>query len=579
MGLRAVPKLVLAGAGVLAWSLTMVKNGVLYPYGVGFWGPHGHDGIWHLSLAGGLSRGSLEMPIFAGQQIKNYHLGFDFLLALLHRFSGLELSTLYFQILPVLMALAIAVLTYYLVWLWQRSSSAALWAVFFTFFGGSWGWVVSWIRNGTFGGESMFWSQQAISTLINPPYALSLVILLAGMAVLLQYDSRPTRGKFFAAAILFGLLIQIKAYAGVLALAGLGIVALVSGVKSRKFDLLGLAVVSAVVAMLMFLPTGFSSGSLFVWQPGWFLETLMGLSDRFNWPRFYQAMLTYRGAGWWVKAVTAYSVAAGIFVIGNFGTRIFALFYKSKYRPANGLDYVGIFSVTAIGLGTVFPMLFVQTGTPWNTVQFFYYSQFFAGLFAGVVVARFLSGKGRAVSVAAACLLIGLTLPTTFDTLTHYLPSRPPAKISVWELEALQKIASLPDGRVFTPPFDADAARAAQHLPPRPLRLYESTAYVSAYSQHPVYLEDQVNLDITGYEWQPRRQKSLEFMTTSDSKWAARFLVENRIRYVYLPEVAVVRPRFSASEVGARVIWENQESAVWEVIEYAYAFSGNYGVE
>src|SRR3989344_8228028 len=36
--------------GSLSWLLTTVKNGLVYEYGMGFWGAHGHDSIWHLNL-------------------------------------------------------------------------------------------------------------------------------------------------------------------------------------------------------------------------------------------------------------------------------------------------------------------------------------------------------------------------------------------------------------------------------------------------------------------------------------------------------------------------------------------------
>ena len=67
--------------GTISWSLTMVKSGLIYDYGMGFWGPNGHDGIWHIALVKSLLRGSLDMPVFAGEALKNYHIGFDFLLA------------------------------------------------------------------------------------------------------------------------------------------------------------------------------------------------------------------------------------------------------------------------------------------------------------------------------------------------------------------------------------------------------------------------------------------------------------------------------------------------------------------
>src|SRR3989344_9599996 len=155
--------LLLIVAGSLAWALTMVKSGLRYDYGVGFWGPNGHDGVWHLSLARSLASGSLEMPIFAGEQIKNYHLGFDLLLAGLHKISGIPVVNLYFQVIPPILAVLIGWLTYKL--------TKSLWSVFFVYFGGSLGWMFG-------GGESMFWSAQAISTLLNPPFALSLIFIL-----------------------------------------------------------------------------------------------------------------------------------------------------------------------------------------------------------------------------------------------------------------------------------------------------------------------------------------------------------------------------------------------------------------
>src|SRR3990167_3443776 len=64
--------------GTLSWSLVMVRSGV-----TGFWGPNGHDGVWHVALANSLKRGSFEMPVFSGENLKNYHIGFDLGLAFL----------------------------------------------------------------------------------------------------------------------------------------------------------------------------------------------------------------------------------------------------------------------------------------------------------------------------------------------------------------------------------------------------------------------------------------------------------------------------------------------------------------
>nr|OGC89949.1 MAG: hypothetical protein A2V48_02570 [Candidatus Amesbacteria bacterium RBG_19FT_COMBO_48_16] len=541
--------------GTLAWSATMVKSGLVYPFGMGFWGPNGHDGVWHISLAENLSRGNLNMPIFAGAKLQNYHLGFDLILATVHKLTAVPVSVLYFQILPPLLAVLIGLAAYYWVRLWTQNDICAWWSVFFIYFGGSFGWLVSWVRTGQLGGESMFWSQQAISTLVNPPFALSILLLLIGLIGLVGYQQTSSPRYFWMTSLAFGLVGFVKIYAGVIALSGLSLLAF------RHRRLLPVFFISLTLFLVLFLPLNRNSSELLVFQPGWFLETMMGLPDRFNWPRFYQAMITYPQAANWPKAVLAYAVAATIFVLGNLGTRAFAFFHL---KSSSLFSISELFIWQGIALGFIFPMLFLQAGTPWNTIQFFYYTQFFAAILAGIFIGRLPEIiKNRKILFTIYSLLFTFTLPTSIDTLRHYLPSRPPAKISTEELEALKFLRRQPAGVVLTPPFDRGAAENTVLSPPRPLYLYESTAYVSAFSAQPVYLEDEVNLDITGYDWKSRRRQLEEFFAQRDAASASDFLAQNKIAYIYLPDIAHTRPRLSASELGFTTLFANSQVAIW----------------
>lgn len=462
-------KWLLLGVGTLIWSLVMVKSGLIYSYGMGFWGANGHDAIWHLALASSLSRFSLEMPVFAGFPIQNYHIGFDLFLAFLHLISQIPLSNLYFQILPPLFAFSIGFLSYQFMYIWKKDRQAAWWATFFVYFGGSFAYVFN-------SGESLFWSQQAISTLINPPFALSLVFFLLCLLSL-------ALNKQKTAILLFAVLPQIKVYAGILAFAGLFLASLKN---ARLFKVLFL---SSLMAAALYLPLNWNSASLVVFQPLWFLQNLFG-SGRLNWPQMFSALQTYYSGHIYVKGALAYGLALLIFLIGNLGTRIVFL---ASIRLKTWIDYLFL-PVLLLGIG--FPMLFVQQGTAWNTIQFFYYSLFIAALYAGTAVRKF--------PAVFQVLIVLLTLPTAYLALQHYLPARPPAMISVHELSALKFLSQQPAGIVYTLPFDKKAADAAASHPPRPLYLYESTAYVAAFSGHPVWLEDTVNLNITGYDWQSR---------------------------------------------------------------------------
>jgi uncharacterized membrane protein len=214
--------------------------------------------------------------------------------------------------------------------------------------------------------------------------------------------------------------------------------------------------------------------------------------------------------------------------------------------------------------GIVFPMFFLQEGTPWNTIQFFYYSLTFSGILAGVVLGKWLEEKRqKSIKTLVIIAIIFLSIPTTVATLKHYLPSRPPAKISNEELEALSFLSKQSSGVVLTYPFDREAAREALANPPRPLYLYESTAYVSAFGKKTAYLEDEVNLDITGYGWRGRREEVESFLNTLNQEEARSFLRENNISYIYW--IKGQRATLGETQLGITKIFENNEVDIFVV--------------
>jgi hypothetical protein len=542
----------------------MIKSGIVYSYGMGFWGPNGHDGIWHIAIIESLSKGAWAMPIYAGESIRNYHIGFDLLVAILHKISFIPVSTLYFQIIPPIMAIGIGIFSYMFVYEWTRSKLQSFWSIFFIYFGGSFGWIVNLFRGQEIGGESMFWAQQSISTLINPPFALSLLVLFSGLYFLLLGRRSDDKKKLFLATILFGLLIQIKVYAGILLLAGLFAGAFWDIIKGRGITLFKVASGALIVSILIFVPVNGLSYSTLVFQPFWFLETMMAVSDRFYWPKFAEALMNYRLGGVYIKLILGYALAFLIFWYGNLGTRIF----KEKkvwdwVRNYKKLESTEVIVITIIVVGIAFPLLFIQQGTPWNTIQFLYYSLMFSGIVAGIAFGELLSKNKNAIMFPSSILLIFLTIPTTLGTLNQYLPSRPPAKLSILELQALTFLSKENDGVVLTYPFNPIAARIAEANPPRPLYLYESSAYVSAFSKKDVFLEDEVNLNITGYDWLERRQEVEVFYNSLDEEFSYKFLRDNNISYIYW--LKGQRARLGEDQLGIEKIFENEEVEIYRV--------------
>jgi hypothetical protein len=548
--------------GTLSWSLTMAKSGLIYPeYGMGFWGPNGRDGVWHISLSRSLSQGSLEMPNFAGERIKNYHIGFDLFLAGIHSLTGIPLLHLYFQILPPLIALSIGILTYIFVYRWKKSKSAALWSTFFVYFGGSFGWIVTLLRSGNIGGESVFWSQQAISTLVNPPLALSWVFILLTL-VLLQ-----SRKNIVVTAVVASLILQTKAYGGALFLPALLAVALFQVVLKKDSYFIKVFILTFILSLILFIPLNGGSTGFLIFQPFWFLETMMSYTDRFGWTKFYDAMVNYRASNNWLKAMLAYGLAFAIFWFGNIGTRSIKEIEVIRWlRHPKRMTWVEVFITLIIIGGLVSTLLFVQRGTPWNIIQFLYYALLFSGILAGVAASDFTQKFSPKARVLSYLVLVLLTIPTTLSTLWwSYLPARPPAKLSFEEMDALQFLAGQPKGIVLKYPFDSAKSEEAKTNPPRPLYLYDTDAYISAFSGKSVYLEDSINADITGFDAVGRYQEEMKFYNTLNEVEARKFLHDNSITYLYW--VKPQRARLGDKQLGLERIFENKEVDIWKVIK------------
>ena len=568
------PLVILVFLGSVSLSLAMIKSGLIYDFGMGFWGPNGHDGIWHIALINQLAKFSLANPVFAGGKLTNYHFGFDLLAALASRLTGLNPVKLYFQILPPSMAVLIGLLVYRFVREWTGSKKSAWWATFFVYFAGSWGWLVSLIKTGRLGGESMFWANQAVSTLINPPYALSLIILLLGLIKFLDYFEKPDKSNLIICLLLFGILVQIKVYAGIIVLSSLFCLAVFTSilpsieVNTQKREIWRLFILTLVVSLVIFIPFNLKSPSLLVFSPLWFPRSMLAYADRFGLFKLENARIAYLNSGKWLKWILTEGLAVTIFILGNLGTRVIGFFYGGWWwRMKRKVSEMEVFLFSALIVSLIIPLLFIQKGNPWNTIQFFYYFQFLLAIFAGVVVSNLLGMKPKQSRLhiyiyVTVGLLVGLTLPTTIATLKNdYLPSRPPARVSIEELEALSFLRHRPEGVVLTFPYDP--LWKTKFSEPKPLYAYETSAYVSALSGKQTFLEDEMNLEISGYSWQPRKEEETKFFSTSDSTWAKDFLRGSRIKYIYL--VKGQKMGLDLGDIDAEKILENGEVTIFEV--------------
>jgi hypothetical protein len=511
--------------------IPVIRSGLLYNYGIGFWGPNGHDGIWHLSLINHINNPlKISLPIFAGETLKNYHPFFDILIAFLSKITFIDSSLWLFQLFPLISA---SLFLYFSFKLGQKLTgqfSGGLILMILNSINNSFGWIVTLFRSSSFYGESLFWAMQPPSNQLNPPYLLSILLIL----ILIYLLTCQSPKKLYILLLLIFLPI-IKVYSAIPAFIIFGFYAL----KNKKY--LATFVFSLFVATLLFFQYNSSSSSLIKFQPFWFTNSMIESLDRFYWPQ----LASFLHSGSIIKFALAQIIAIIIFLIGNFAFRLLAV--KETYKEKSLL--------ISILICTIIPLLFIQKGTSWNTIQFLYYALFLAN----IPLSIFLSKHHKLVY-----LILILNLFPLIGSLPNYTGKIPPTAISKAEIEALNFLKSEPSGIVLSYPYDA-YLRKSFPITPIPIYSYETTSYVSAYSRHLSFLEDEMNLENSGYDWRLRRQDSENFFSQNNIHADRGFLVNNQINYIYLPKVFLAQKSSLSPDLSIKNIFENSEIIIYQV--------------
>jgi len=536
---------VLIGAGTLFQQMPTFKNGLSFPYGLGFWGPNTHDGIWHISLINQImDKVPPQNPIFAGMELKNYHYFYDLLIALTSFITNIPVLDLVFRFYPIIFSLILGISSYYLIKLITTSSKAILFSIYLVYFAGSFGWIVEYIKQGHLGGESAFWANQSISFNLNPPFAISLLIVIAILQLLFKLR---TKTSIFSLIILSGTLISFKAYGAVIILLTLFLICVLK--KEGKYLLVFLG--SLVISLLLFVSNFTIGQSLIIFSPFWFIHSMIDSPDRVGWTRLTLARIVGLETGNWFKFISSEAISLTLFIVGNLGTRFFSLFSLVKIKEIFKDTFkLTLFTVSALSL--LIPIIVIQAGNPWNTIQFIYYFLYISALIGGIILAR--------IPLFLSIVFLIITPINSWATANSYLSYQPHARISLKEVAGLNFLASQDSGVTLTYPYDGKLKTRLSE--PWPILAYDSTAYVSALGKKPVFLEDESQNHILLGDFKKRLVASKDFFTVANES-SNIFLVKNNIKYIYLPKI--YKLSLDSDKLRIKLIFENEEVLIYMV--------------
>lgn len=541
----------------VACSLLIVpvfRSGSLTDYGLSFWGPNGHDAVFHLALIRSMYENfSLGNPMFSGGYIQNYHLGFDLIVSTIYGITKINIYDLFFRWIPIFLSLMISFGAIRMMKTLGFSKGERIMGLFGLTTLGSLGFVIGLSRGDIFAGESLFWANQSASMLLNPPFALSLVGLFFWINTYTRNKGKMTWLLFLLPSLLF----HIKAYAGLLLIGAISLEICYRFFVIKAFD--RKLMLMYIASLIVFgLSTGLvlSNSSLISFEPLWFVKQMISSTDRLYIPRVASAYDNWLTSGSLVRLSFLQIVLSGIFLLGNFGIRILGLLGLGKNIDKAGYRLVAYIVL----LGTLVPFFFIQKGTPWNTIQFIYYPLALAGILAGKFIANRIYESRNIIQLVAWFILFFAGTLTTWGTLRDYVTTKPASYVSHNEIEVL---SYKDEGMVITRPFESTDKR--RFTAPLPLYVYESTGYIPMLGNLNCYLCDQVNLTIMDYHFDNRVNISKTVFGSDNQLLIKKLLKQNDIEYIYVDPISNIR--FDPGTMSYRMIASSGGFRLWQKIK------------
>lgn len=552
--------------GILGQLLIISPSGSFQNQNLVFWSANGHDGAWHIALMEELKKGyPLQNPVFAGERLVNYHFFSDIAPAEFSRFLPFSSLDLYFRFFPLLYSLLLGLLAYLLGKKIGGSYGSGLWSAIFTYFGGSFGYIITWINSRTIGGESIFWATQIQSSSGNPPQIAAFVILLAFLYLFLLFirDKSINWMLFAVCTLLAGSLVVFKVYAGVVTLGSLALVGLYQMAKERKAQILLLSVSSGLLALVLYLPNTAGSAGFLIWEPWWYIRTMIVVDSRLNWLDLEHKRQTYLVEHNLKRVAQIELTGFTIFFFGNLGTRALGLWQFFKMLGSVFNNYYFLLLVFIALSSFIFPLLFLQKGVASNTIQFMQYFLLLFGVTAAITTAQIIEKIKPAILKSIFIIfVIALTVPTQVGLIYNFYANYPVSRIENNELGALSflKDHSSANDVILTPSFNK-YLKVKGNTPP--IWAWFDTAYVSAFSGRRTFLADTEQVDIMGYDLQNRIKVQQKIFQETDPLSFTNLLKENRIDYLYFPKLS--KPLVNLKKTTLSKIYENNIVEIWKV--------------
>lgn len=398
MSLSNMPRAVLflIFFGSLAFTGMSFLSGLTTSHGFQMIGnDNGTDAIMHVARI--KTQVFLFPPVYTGFYgfvMRGYHYFYDFLLSRFVLFYHFSAEDLYYRLFPFAISLMYGAIIYVFSNLYTKRNIDKLLILFFAYFGTSFAYLLSFFTRSVDAGNGMGLVQQ-LGLILDPSIIFSTSIMLAGFYFVLL--KKKTIVHAILAGFIIGLLMQLKIYAGIIAL---GSLVIFSGYLLKKYAawkyVLYVNSIAILLTCITYGPNNFGVGRL-LFSPFFLYGNFMkqALFSSWNWE---MRIFIYTAHHNIPRLIFMFGSAFLLFWILALGTRIAFVLQAKSILKRNFWNEQNFLLCAAIIIPFVLASIFVQSISIFDTVQFLWMVAILisipAGIFYGKIFSKLpLSGK------------------------------------------------------------------------------------------------------------------------------------------------------------------------------------------
>ena len=496
---------------LLIYMLVIFPSGSYYCFekecGYYFWGAHGRDAIWHLSIAElSFNKIPFANPAYAGGILTGYNWLLDFFIFFLSKL-GIPPIISYFKLIPTIWFVLFTTLVIHL---GRKIKDTPLFVglfLFLNYFGGSFSYLLKLYHTGSIQDSSVLLPQPIIHSMSNLQYAISLLFFLA--ILILIKDQVIHMKRIILIGVLIFFVLGIKFYGGAISIFLVFMYLFTSLLKhpnkaGKYLSYFIITVLFILTSIVIFYNPFVSAktGFPFSISPFALVHPITEAPDQFyledmtNARYFLQSKIGPR-----LIAIELINLA--IFLLFYFGTRFLGLLYLISLSIRKKISQFDAIVVPTIIFSVFLTVFLVQKGVWWNTIQFFFYAIFLSTIYLTTFAFDLLKKKKK-FFLLLGFILILLSIPTSYDVIWHYVNESKPVYLPKEEIEALAFLKKQPEGVVLSPLYIKKWKKNYRSFP---LNHFDDSSYVAAFSGKQLYFAEEQTLEVTGISTKSRLEK------------------------------------------------------------------------